>query len=120
MSKDTLRGALAKSMQDENAAVDERFERADSILGSKGSYLLPRYARPQHVKKVPVIRDTFSFPEFDYALLSELRAALLKNGHSISKSELVRAGLKTLAQMKPGELLKTARAVEKLKPGRAR
>ena len=120
MSKDPLRGALAKSMQDESAAVDERFERADSILGSKGSHLLPRYARPQHVKKVPVIRDRFSFPEFDYALLSELRAALLKNGHSISKSELVRAGLKTLAQMKPGELLKTARAVEKLKPGRAR
>ena len=120
MNKDPLSGALAKSLQDESAAVDKRFERADSILGARGGPGSARHAKPKPPKKIPVIRDTFSFPEFDYALLSELQAALLKNGHNVSKSELVRAGLKTLAQMRPAQLIKTAKAVEKLKPGRSR
>lgn len=120
MNKDPLSGALAKSLQDESAAVDKRFERADSVLGGQGGHGPVRHAKPKPPKKIPVIRDTFSFPEFDYVLLSELQAALLKNGHNVSKSELVRAGLKALAQMRPAQLIKTAKAVEKLKPGRSR
>lgn len=118
MNNDPLSGALAKSLQDESAAIDKRFERADSVLGGQGNHGRGRHAKPRPPKKVPVIRDTFSFPEFDYALLAQLQAALLKNGHNVSKSELVRAGLKTLAQMSPAQLIKTAKAVEKLKPGR--
>ena len=120
MNKDPLSGALAKSLQDESTAVDKRLERADSVLGGQGVHGPVRHAKPKPAKKIPVIRDTFSFPEFDYALLSELQASLLKNGHNVSKSELVRAGLKTLAQMRPAQLIKTAKAVEKLKPGRSR
>ena len=96
MSKDPL-GGLAQSLQDENAAVDERFERAGRVLGEQGS-------SPQ--KKSSVIRDTFSFPDFDYVLLSELQKRCLQGGHHSSKSELVRAGLKALIQMKPDELLR--------------
>ena len=120
MNKDPLSDALAKSLQNESTAVDKRFERADSVLGGQGGHGSVRHAKPKPPKKIPVIRDTFSFPEFDYALLSELQAALLKNGHNVSKSELVRAGLKALAQMRPAQLIKTAKAVEKLKPGRSR
>lgn len=120
MNNDPLSGALAKSLQDESDAIDKRFERADSVLGGQGNHGRGRHAKSRPLKKVPVIRDTFSFPEFDYALLSQLQAALLKNGHNVSKSELVRAGLKTLAQMSPAQLIKTAKAVEKLKPGRHR
>ena len=110
MSKDPL-GGLAQSLQDENAAVDERFERAGRVLGEQESP--PR-------EKAPVIRDTFSFPDFDYVLLSELQQRCLQGGHHASKSELVRAGLRALIQMKPDDLLKAAQAVEKLKPGRVR
>ena len=120
MNNDPLSGALAKSLQDESAAIDKRFERADSVLGGQVNHGRGRHAKPNPPKKVPVIRDTFSFPEFDYVLLAQLKAALLKNGHNVSKSELVRAGLKTLAQMSPAQLIKTAKAVEKLKPGRHR
>ena len=120
MNKDPLSDALAKSLQDESTVVDKRFERADSVLGGQGGHGPVRHAKPKPPKKIPVIRDTFSFPEFDYVLLSELQAALLKNGHNVSKSELVRAGLKALAQMMPAQLIKTAKAVEKLKPGRSR
>ena len=110
MSKDPL-GGLARSLQDENVAVEDRFERADRVLGGLRSP--PR-------KKVPVIRDTFSFPDFDYVLLSELQQRCLQGGHHASKSELVRAGLKALIQMEPDDLLKVAQTVEKLKPGRVR
>ncbi len=88
-----------------------RFERADRVLGGQ---------RNPRRKKAPVIRDTFSFPDFDYVLLSELQQRCLQGGHHASKSELVRAGLKALIQMKPDDLLKVAKAVEKLKPGRVR
>ncbi len=110
MSKDPL-GGLAQSLQDENTAVEERFERAGRVLGEQGS---------SSQKKASVIRDTFSFPDFDYVLLSELQQRCLQGGHHASKSELVRAGLKALIQMKSDELLRTAQAVEKLKPGRVR
>lgn len=121
MSKDPLGGALTKSLQDESASVDERFERADRLLGGEGKGSRPaRHSKPRPRKKVTVVRDTFSFPEFDYALLPELQQRCLDNGHNVSKSELVRAGLKALAQMKPAELLKTAKGVERLKPGRGR
>ena len=89
MNKDPLSDALAKSLQDESTVVDKRFERADSVLGGQGGHGPVRHAKPKPPKKIPVIRDTFSFPEFDYVLLSELQAALLKNGHNVSKSELV-------------------------------
>ena len=110
MKKDPL-GGLAQSLQDENAAVENRFERADRILGEQGS---------PHRQKALVIRDTFSCPDFDYVLLSKLQQRCLQGGHHAPKSEIVRAGLKALMQMKPADLLKAAQAVEKLKPGRAR
>lgn len=110
MSKDPL-GNLAQSLQDENAAVEDRFDRAGRILGGR---------ERAHGKKASVIRDTFSFPDFDHVLLSELQKRCLQVGHYVSKSELVRAGLKTMARMDPDDLLRTVQAVEKLKPGRAR
>ena len=54
-----------------------------------------------------------------YGLFQKGRV-LAQDGHHASKSELVRAGLKALIQMKSDELLRTAQAVEKLKPGRVR
>ena len=120
MSKDPLGGALAKSLQDEHAAVDERFERAERVLGGQGAQRPPRHSKRPVQKKIRVVRDTFSFPEFDYALLARLQQRCLDSGHNASKSELIRAGLNALAQMKEPQLLKVVRAVEKLKPGRGR
>ena len=35
MGKDPLSGALSRSLQDEDTAVEQRFARADSILGGR-------------------------------------------------------------------------------------
>ena len=117
MSKaDPLSGALTKSLRDEDAAVDRRFARADAVLGEgQGRKHAPRHSKPAPRKKV--VREQFSFSETDYALLPEIQRRCLEGRHSATKSEIVRAGLNALAQMKPKELLAVVKGVEKLKPG---
>ncbi len=118
MKKDPLSG-LAQSLQDENIAVEKRFEQANQLVEAQRSPPQRQALDHQAAKKTFLIRDTFSFPEFDHALLFQLQARCLEAGHHASKSELVRAGLKVLIQMNSTDLLSAARAVEKLKPGRS-
>ena len=51
MNNDPLSGALAKSLQDERAAVDKRFERAESVLGGQGNHGRGRHAQPRAPKR---------------------------------------------------------------------
>jgi hypothetical protein len=65
-----------------------------------------------------VVRESFSLPESDYRLIGELQERALDLRLRISKSELFRAGLRALAQMKDEQLKEIFAEVEKLKPGR--
>lgn len=64
------------------------------------------------------MRDSFTFPEDDYALFASLKQRALSAGREIKKSELLRAGLATLTAMSDGDLLTTLDAVERIKTGR--
>lgn len=75
-------------------------------------------ARKVAVKKPKLVRDSFTFPETDYALLAELKQRALKAGHEIKKSELLRAGLAALAAMAEPDLVKALAGVERIKTGR--
>lgn len=110
-----FRGKLRKTMSDEKGDVEERFSRADVALGSAQNEVKSSKAGTR--KKV--IRDNFSMPENDYALIEEIRERLIKD-HAIvrNKSEILRAGLKVLQTLNSGELLDAAEKVELLKPGR--
>lgn len=70
------------------------------------------------VKKPKLIRDSFTFPEADYALIGALKQRALKAGHEVKKSELLRAGLTVLSGFTDGALLKVLTGVDKLKTGR--
>lgn len=86
----------------------------------------PRKASPKKrsvskkkgVIEAKVIRDTFSLPANDYALIDELRTRCAKAGVLMNKSEIVRAGLLALDQMKSDQLSSAAQAVERVKTGR--
>lgn len=65
-----------------------------------------------------VIRDGFSMPASDYALIEQLRKRALEDGEVLNKSELVRAGLKALTNLPHDKFLKAVRAVGKVKTGR--
>ena len=69
-------------------------------------------------KKAKLIRDSFTFPEGDYALLTVLKQRALGAGREIKKSELLRAGLNALNAMPDAELLKVLDNVERIKTGR--
>ncbi len=75
-------------------------------------------AKPKKEKKPKVIRDSFTLPEDDYARLSELKKACLKQGLHVKKSELVRAGLRLLGKLDSAQLRTEMAAVEQIKTGR--
>lgn len=68
--------------------------------------------------KVKLIRDSYTIPEDEYALLAALKARALKHGTEIKKSELLRAGLQLLAVLDDAALLAAAGRVERIKTGR--
>jgi hypothetical protein len=74
--------------------------------------------KPVKVKKVKLVRDSFTIPKPEYQVLDDLklRAADLK--HPIKKGELLRAGIKALAAMTNPQLLIALQAVPALKTGR--
>ena len=69
-------------------------------------------------RKQKLVRDSFKFPEQEYAAIDALKARCLENGQAIKKSELVRAGLVALQALSDKQLLRTLDSLEKLKAGR--
>ncbi|MDM8547257.1 hypothetical protein [Candidatus Venteria ishoeyi] len=65
-----------------------------------------------------VIRDSFTIPEDDYQLLMALKDRGMDVRMSLTKGEVLRAGLHALDKMDNEQFLSILRTVEKLKPGR--
>jgi len=77
-------------------------------------------ARPRKAgaKKARLVRDSFTFPESDYALFATLKQRALAAGGEIKKSELVRAGLALLNGLDDADLARVLGKVERIKTGR--
>jgi hypothetical protein len=56
----------------------------------------PKDARP---RKPKIVRDSFSIPKDEYAVLEELKARAARLGRPAKKSEVVRAGVRALAAL---------------------
>jgi hypothetical protein len=69
-------------------------------------------------KKLKLVRDGFTMPEADYALLGALKKRALHAGHEVKKSELLRAGLRALAAMPEAAYIGALEGIERIKPGR--
>ena len=54
--------------------------------------------------KVKVVRDSFTMPQGEYQQIAEIKAASLKAGMHVKKSEVLRAGLKVLSALTAAEL----------------
>jgi Arc/MetJ-type ribon-helix-helix transcriptional regulator len=57
-------------------------------------------------------------PSGDYALIKQLRLVAARQGRNTNKSEVVRAGLRSLLAVKPSDLVALLDGLEKVKPGR--
>lgn len=69
-------------------------------------------------KKTKTVRDSFNMPDFDYALIGVLKKRALGAATEVKKSELLRAGLKSLAVMNDREFSAALKAVHIVKTGR--
>jgi hypothetical protein len=68
--------------------------------------------------KLKVVRDSFTMPQNEYQKIAEIKAACLKAKMHVKKSEVLRAGLKVLAELKPARLKQILNSLEKIKTGR--
>ena len=73
---------------------------------------------PDAKSKHKLVRDSFTIPKNEYALLAELKQRSLGMGHPAKKSELLRAGIAALQAMPDLALLSALKAVPALKLGR--
>lgn len=70
-------------------------------------------------KKVKLVRDSFSFPKHEHALLGDIKQRALKLGKEFKKSEVLRAGIAHLASLTDGALVALLSKVERVKTGRS-
>lgn len=65
-----------------------------------------------------VIRDSFTMPEDDYALIDKTQRKFMRLAIMLNKGEILRAGLHALEQLSNAELKELSVKVEKVKTGR--
>ena len=75
-------------------------------------------AKPAKEKKPKMVRDSFTFPKTEYAVLDALKLRAAKLGNPVKKTELLRAGVKAIAAMQDSALIAALQAVPSLKTGR--
>lgn len=69
-------------------------------------------------KHAQLIRDSFTIPEDEYALLAETKMACLDAGFEIKKSELIRIGIALAYELSTSRLKKAQQALQPVKTGR--
>lgn len=96
----------AAPAQGKKAAKDGKPEKAVKVA---------KVAKP---RKLKLVRDSYAMPEAEYARIGELKKRMAALGSEVKKSELLRAGIATLAALNDAELKAVMARVERIKTGR--
>jgi hypothetical protein len=72
----------------------------------------------EKVRKEKLVRDSFTMPEQEYAVLGQVKKACLKAGFEIKKSELLRIGVALISQIDMATLQSVLAGLPQLKTGR--
>ena len=78
----------------------------------------PATAKKPPTRSTRPVRDSFTFPESDYALFATLKQRALTAGVEVKKGEILRAAVVALAKLDDVELIKAIGLVERIKTGR--
>jgi hypothetical protein len=139
MSKKTMAEQLRKGLRNEDAALDARFGKADEVmerLEQEGMTLLapsttaptsaaPKARAPQKKRAAAssattdlVVREGFSMPQEESAIIDRLQATLRKQGiYEVTRSQIVRAAIAVLSNFNPEQLVKAVGSIERRTPG---
>ena len=74
--------------------------------------------KPTKAKKAKLVRDSFTMPEPEYALIAALKKRCLHAGVSAKKSEILRAAVANLAKLGDSSVVAAVRRLEVIKTGR--
>jgi len=129
MARKDMKSALTSSLKAEDAAVKDRFEKAESLFGDRTeteaqTSLSAEQANSALLKTLPkeekqkVIRDSFTLPASDYELINNIKQRCLNSAINVTKSEVIRAGLHALQEMPDAQLSEMMESLEKVKTGR--
>lgn len=77
-----------------------------------------KQVKPAKAKKVKLVRDSFTMPEAEYALIATLKKRCLDAGVSAKKSEILRAAVASLAKLGDASMVAAVRRLEVIKTGR--
>ncbi|WP_413671850.1 hypothetical protein ACEN9H_20230 [Massilia cellulosiltytica] len=75
-------------------------------------------AAPAPAVRPHLVRDSFTMPEQEYAVLATVKRACLKAGFEVKKSELLRMGVALLGQLDTASLRAVLDSLPQLKTGR--
>ena len=93
-------------------------KKAPVKAASKPTKATTTAAKPAKVKKPKMVRDSFTMPKAEFAVLDVLKARAANLKTPTKKTELLRAGIKALAAMSDAAFLAAIGAVPSLKTGR--
>ncbi|MFM7226144.1 MAG: hypothetical protein ACKO10_01170 [Betaproteobacteria bacterium] len=86
--------------------------------GAKQKVVKSKINKTEKPKKPKLVRDSFTMPQPEYALLAQVKKTCLAAGFDIKKSELLRIGVAQLASMETKKLKAAQAALTPLKAGR--
>jgi hypothetical protein len=86
--------------------------------GNSAAPALPATGAESDPTAQRVVRDSFTMPLADYALIGSLKVKCLGMGIAVKKSELLRAGLHALTRISDQNFAEVVSAVESVKTGR--
>lgn len=74
--------------------------------------------KPGKPKKTKLVRDSFTMPDSEYALIATLKKRCLTAGLAAKKSEILRAAIANLIKLSDVALIASMRRLEVIKTGR--
>ena len=74
--------------------------------------------KPAKAKKVKLVRDSFTMPDTEYAVIALLKKRCLEAGVSAKKSEILRAAVAGLAKLSDASVVAAIRRLDAIKTGR--
>jgi hypothetical protein len=74
--------------------------------------------KPAKAKKAKLVRDSFTMPDGEYALIAALKKRCLDAGVPAKKSEILRAAVANLAKLSDASVVAAVRRLDVIKTGR--
>jgi hypothetical protein len=110
--------AAKKSPAGKKAPATRAASPADTRFREPAAGAADKSPKTDKAKKPKLVRDSFTIPKTEYAVLEALKERAAKAGAPSKKSEVLRAGIKALAGLPDAAFLAAMGAVPSIKTGR--